>query len=123
VPADKPTARRTPKRTRGALGASDRPVRASVPGSGRAAAERHLAFPVAYIAQLPRWLPFLVVVALVLVAGFVGGVVGGVLLLVVAALLGALAYLSWPTLPPAGRGLRVAAIAMVTLAAVLLVGK
>jgi hypothetical protein len=115
-----PPARRASKSTRGALGAKNDAVPGAT-GSTRANAERRFAVPIAYLAQLPRWLPFLVVVAIVLVAAFVGGVAGGVLLVVVAGLLAVLAYMSWPALPPQGRLIRVAAIGMVVIATVLMI--
>ena len=75
----------------------------------RQAVERRSAAPLALLYQLPRWvLP--IGLAAVLVAGLaIAGVIGSVLLLVLAAFLGWLAYLSWPSLGGQARLLRVAA--------------
>jgi hypothetical protein len=84
----------------------------------RRAIERHSAAPLVYLHQLPRWVLPLALVAL-LIAGMLGtGWVGAAALLVLAAVLGWLAYLSWPSTPPIGRLLRVAAfVLLITLAA------
>ena len=78
----------------------------------RESVERASLKPVAYLHQLPRWLPAVVVAAL-----FVGGIAirgwaGAALLFVVAALLAWLAVLSWPALDPRGRALRGLALAV-----------
>lgn len=84
----------------------------------RRAVERWSATPLVFLHQLPRWVLPLVLVALLL-AGMIGtGWVGAAALLVLAALLAWLAFLSWPSTPPAGRLLRLAAfIVLVLLAA------
>lgn len=58
------------------------------------------------LAALPRWLFVAVPAALLLFGLFVKGSVGGLVLLVLAAFVGWLAALRWPTLSPAARGLR-----------------
>ena len=78
----------------------------------RESVERASRKPAAYLHQLPRWLPAVLVAAL-----FVGGIAvhgwaGAVLLLVVAAFLAWLAMLSWPALDTRGRALRVLALAV-----------
>jgi uncharacterized protein DUF6703 len=79
--------------------------------------ERWSATPLVFLHQLPRWLLPVVLVALLL-AGMLGtGWVGAAALLVLAALLGWLAYLSWPSTPPQGRLLRLAAFVVLILLA------
>lgn len=70
--------------------------------------ERRSATPAAYLHQLPRWaLP--TVLAGLLIAGLaVQAWPGAICLLLLAAFLGWLGYLSWPTLTPQGRLLRLA---------------
>jgi Family of unknown function (DUF6703) len=83
----------------------------------RRTVERWSATPLVYLHQLPRWvLP--VVLAALLLAGMLGtGWVGAVALLVLAALLGWLAYLSWPSMPLPGRLLRLGALVVLILLA------
>ena len=95
----------------------------SRPGSVRAKAERRSFLHLAYLTRLPRWLPFLVVLALALVAIFLSGPIGAVLWFIVAAFLGWLAYFAWPALTPPARVLRLAAIGIVIAAAVITFGK
>jgi hypothetical protein len=78
----------------------------------RQSIERLSLRPAAYLRHLPRWLPPVVVAAL-----FVGGLAvhgwgGAAMLLVVTVFLAWLALLSWPTLQPATRVLRVVALAV-----------
>jgi len=76
----------------------------------RRAVERFSARPLVFLTQLPRWALLLVVLGL-LVSGFaVPGPIGAVLLVLVAILLGWLAYLSWPSLNTSGRAARVVAL-------------
>lgn len=89
------------------------------PGSTRARAERSGAVHLAYLSRLPRWLPFIVVLALAVVALFVPGPVGGIAWFVVATFLGWLAYYSWPALTPSARVLRVVAVGIVVAAGVI----
>ncbi len=70
------------------------------------------------LAKLPVWLPFLLLLVLVLVGGFLGGPVGWVM--VVAALLFILwlLYLSWPRLTPVERLMRIAVLVIFVAVAV-----
>jgi hypothetical protein len=90
----------------------------------RQTVERWSAAPLVFLHQLPRWVLPLALVGL-LIAGMVGtGWVGASAMLVLAALLAWLAYLSWPSTPLSGRLLRVAAfIVLVLLAAGHVVGR
>lgn len=84
----------------------------------RRAVERRSAAPLAWLATRPRWVPFLVVLALLLGGLFAPPPVGLVLLVVLALLLGWLSYLAWPRLPPGGRLARLAVLALVLVVAV-----
>jgi hypothetical protein len=89
----------------------------------RQAIERASARPLIFLHQLPRWLPPLVLLA-VLIAGFAApGWVGAAALVLVAVALGWLGYLSWPTLTAQGRLLRVAAVACMLALAVVQAGR
>lgn len=68
--------------------------------------ERASVKPVAYLHQMPRWLPPVVIAALFVAGISVRGWPGAALLAIVAALLGWLAFLSWPALHPGSRALR-----------------
>jgi hypothetical protein len=73
--------------------------------------ERLSARPLVFLTQLPRWVLLLIVLGL-LISGFaVPGLLGAAALLLVAILLGWLAYLSWPSINTLGRVLRVLALA------------
>jgi hypothetical protein len=85
---------------------------------GRRAVERASARPLVYLHQLPRWLAPALLVALLVTGLAAPGAVGTAALLVVAAFLGWLAYLGWPSLPPQGRALRVLALAALVALAV-----
>jgi uncharacterized protein DUF6703 len=92
---------------------ADRPVRPGTPGASetRQAVERFSARPLVFLTQLPRWVLLLIVLGL-LISGFaVPGLIGAIALLLVAILLGWLAYLSWPSINASGRVLRVLALA------------
>jgi len=71
--------------------------------------------PLVYLRHLPRWVPPIVLAALLVAGLAVRGPVGAAALCLVAAFLGWLGYLSWPRLTAAGKLGRVAAVA-VTLA-------
>jgi hypothetical protein len=91
------------------------PQRLYTPGASgtRQAVERASARPLLYLRQLPRWLVPLVMI-LLLVAGFaVPGWGGAAALVLLAACLAWLAYLSWPALAGGGRLLRIAGIVCV----------
>jgi hypothetical protein len=79
--------------------------------------ERYVGPLILVVSRLPRAVPFLVVVALLLGGLAVQGVVGGLLLLVLAAALGSLLLLSWPVLEPGPRLLRLSVVALVAVRA------
>jgi hypothetical protein len=84
------------------------------PGATRSrrSLERASAKPIAYLHQLPRWIVPAALAALFVAGAFLAGPAGAVALCGVAAFIGWLASLSWPALPPQGRALRIAVIAM-----------
>ena len=84
----------------------------------RRAVELRSAAPLAWLATRPRWLPFLVVLALLLGGLFAPPLAGAVLMLVLGLLLGWLTYLAWPQLPAGSRLARVAVLALVLVATV-----
>lgn len=88
-------------------------------GSFRSAVERRSAAAVVFLHGLPRWVLLAAVFGL-LAVGMIGtGWVGATGLLLLAALLGWFAYLSWPSLSVPGRMLRVLTLgALVTFALV-----
>ncbi|MGB6458223.1 MAG: DUF6703 family protein [Streptosporangiaceae bacterium] len=79
----------------------------------RQAAERRSARALLYLHQLPRWLPPVVLVILLVVGLAVKGPVGAIALVAVAAVLGWLAALSWPRLTSTGRAGRMLAVVLV----------
>jgi hypothetical protein len=85
----------------------------------RQAAERRSAPALVFLHQLPAWLPPVVLATLLICGLAVKGIIGGVALLLVAAVLGWLAVLSWPKLSVAGRGGRVLVLAAVVAGAVI----
>lgn len=91
----------------------------TVPGPARQAFERRSAPLLVYITALPRWVPLVATLALVAVGLLVHGVVGFLALLVLAAFLGWLVVLSWPTLTAGPRVLRLVAVAILLAGAVL----
>jgi hypothetical protein len=81
--------------------------------------EQRSAAPLAYLHQMPALVPALVL-AVLLVAGLaVKGLIGAAALCCVAAVLGWLAFVSWPGLAGRGRLGRAAAIGCVLAVAVL----
>lgn len=84
----------------------------------RRAVERRSAEPLAWLATRPRWLPFLLVLALLVGGLFAPPVVGVALLVLILVLLGWLTYLAWPRLPAGGRLARFAVLALVVVAVV-----
>jgi hypothetical protein len=87
-------------------------------GGLRRTVERWSATPLVFLHQLPRWVLPLALIALLL-AGMLGtGWVGATAMLMLAALLGWLAYLSWPSTPVPGRLLRLGAFVVLILLAV-----
>lgn len=84
----------------------------------RQAVERRAAAPLLFLYQLPRWVvPAALLVTLVI--GFaVPGWGGAAALVLLAAVLGGFAYLSWPNLASRGRLLRGAAVAILIVLAI-----
>ena len=78
----------------------------------RQSIERLSLRPAAYLRALPRWLPPVVIAALFIGGLAVHGWGGAAMLLVVTVFLAWLAALSWPTLQPSTRVLRVVALAV-----------
>ncbi|MEV4456831.1 DUF6703 family protein [Microbispora sp. NPDC049633] len=113
VPAH-PLARKSPARANAASPRARRPLPPGeqffTPGATgrRAAVERRSAAPLVFLFQQPRWLAPLVLVALLIAGLVVPDWRGGVAVLPVLAFIAWLAYLSWPSLRPVGRLLRVA---------------
>lgn len=62
------------------------------------------------LARLPVWLPFLLLLVLILGGGFIGGTVGWVLVGVAMFFVAWLLYLSWPRLNGVERLMRVAVL-------------
>ncbi|HTP17192.1 MAG TPA: DUF6703 family protein [Streptosporangiaceae bacterium] len=85
----------------------------------RQSAERRSAALLVFLHQLPVWVLPVVLVALLVAGLTVAGWIGAVALLAVAAVLGLLAFISWPRLTARGRTGRAAAIACVLAVAVL----
>ena len=83
----------------------------------RQSVEQASARPLALLHQLPVWLVPLVALVLLITGLAVRGVVGAVALCLMAALLGWLAFVSWPGLSTRGRVGRALAIACVLVAA------
>ncbi|HEX5292560.1 MAG TPA: DUF6703 family protein [Streptosporangiaceae bacterium] len=85
---------------------------------GRRAVERRSAALLVYLHQLPRWVPPVVLAALLIAGLFVHGILGGIALVAVALILVWLAVVSWPSLAPPARVVRAAVIGLVIAAAV-----
>ncbi len=85
----------------------------------RRAVEQRSAAALAYLHQLPALVPPLVLAVLLVTGLAVKGAIGAAALCCVAAVLGWLAFVSWPGLTGRGRVGRAAAIACVLAAAVL----
>lgn len=79
----------------------------------RRAVEQRSAVPLAWLASRPRWMPFVLVLALLLGGLFVPGPAGGVLLVLLLLLLGWLTFLAWPRLTGGARVARLAVLALV----------
>ncbi len=90
------------------------------PGAGRvrASVERRSATVVVWLAHQPRLVPISVACVLFLVAIVTGGVLGGIVLLVIAAIMGWISYLSWPSVPGPLRLVRAIVLAGVVVLAV-----
>jgi len=78
----------------------------------RRALEKASAKPIAFLHQLPAWLVPIVLAGLFVAGALAAGWAGAVALGLVAAFIGWLASLSWPTLSAPGRLLRVAIISV-----------
>ena len=84
----------------------------------REALERRSAHLLAYLHQLPRWVPFTSTLALLVVGLFVGGPVGAVALGLLALFQGWLLALSWPRHDPGRKALGLVTLAVLVAAAV-----
>ena len=84
-----------------------------MPSPLRRRVERSSAAPLTWLATRPRWLPFLLVLVLLL-GGLLAPVLVAVALLVALVLLLVwLTYLAWPKLDPSGRLTRLLVLALV----------
>lgn len=81
---------------------SSRPP-APPPSGLRAAVERVSVEPLTRVSRMPRAVPFLVLLALLVGGLFVGGAVGAALLAVVVLVVAWLLYLGWPRLTTSER--------------------
>lgn len=77
----------------------------------RADFERRSVGPLRRLSALPRWMILLGVLGVLMAGLLVQGTVGGLTLVLLAAFLGWLLTLSWPTLDPPSRLLRLAVVA------------
>jgi len=84
-----------------------------VPSPLRRSVERRSAAPLTWLATRPRWLPFLLVLVLLLGGLFAPVPIAVALLVVLALLLVWLTYLAWPKLDPTGRLTRLLVLALV----------
>ena len=84
----------------------------------RRAVEQRSAVPLAWLASKPRWVPFVLVLALLVGGLLLPGPVGVVLLVLLLVLLGWLTFLAWPQLTGGARVARLAVLALVVAAAV-----
>jgi hypothetical protein len=81
----------------------------------RQKAERLSAAPLVFLFQLPRWIPPVALVVLLLAGFAVPSLWGGLAVLPVIAFVGWLAYMSWPSLGAKGRILRIALLTFLLL--------
>ena len=101
----------------GRPGASDgRPTPAGIPytpdaSPTRQAVERFSARPLFFLVHLPKWVPMVVALGLLITGFIVPGLIGAAALVLVAIFLGWLAYMSWPRINTSGRIMRVVAMA------------
>lgn len=75
---------------------------------------------VVLLAKLPRVVPFLLVLGLMVAGLLIGGGTGAILLGLLALLLGLLVFLAWPALQPQARLIRLLVVAIVAIRAVTL---
>lgn len=69
---------------------------------------------VVLVSRLPRFVPFLVVLGLLVGGLLLSGPLSAALLLLLALVMAALLFLAWPALPQQGRVLRAAVVVLVT---------
>ena len=79
----------------------------------RRAVELRSTGPLTWLATRPRWLPFVIVLVLLLGGLFAPPAVAAVLLGLLALFIGWLTYLAWPQLDTGGRLTRLVVLAMV----------
>lgn len=91
---------------------------AGPPGPVRAAVERASMPALRRLAGLPAWLPFVTMLALILLGSFFGGPVGATAVAVAALVIGWLLYLSWPHLRSTERLMRLAVLLLVVAIAI-----
>ena len=84
----------------------------------RRAVEQRSAVPLAWLASRPRWVPFVLVLALLVGGLFAPPLLGVVLLVALLLLLGWLTFLAWPQLTGGARAARLAVLALVVVAVV-----
>ncbi len=89
-----------------------------MPSPLRRAIETRSAAPLAWLVTRPRWLPFLLVLGLLLGGLFAPAPVAVALLAVLLLLLGWLTFLAWPKLPSGSRVVRLVVLALVGYAIV-----
>ena len=84
----------------------------------RQAVERRSALVLVFLRGLPRAVPGLMVVGLLVAALLAPPVASAIALIVVALLLVWLTFLSWPAVPPQGRAVRLVVVAIVVAYAI-----
>ncbi len=84
-----------------------------MPSPLRRNVEERSAAPLTWLATRPRWLPFLIVLALLLGGLLAPAAIATVLLVVLVLLLTWLTYLAWPKLDPSGRFTRLLVLVLV----------
>ncbi|RIK15246.1 MAG: hypothetical protein DCC50_08735 [Acidobacteria bacterium] len=94
------------------------PASAAGPGPLRRRIEQASLPALELLARLPVWLPFLVLLLLMVGGGFLGGVVGWVLVGAALAFIFWLLYLSWPRLTAVERVMRLAVLLLFLVVAV-----
>jgi hypothetical protein len=104
------SANRSRQRVRPLPTGSTRYTPAASASAARRAVERRSARPMLYLYQLPRWVPAVTLVILLVVGLAVPGPGGAAALCALAAVLGWLAAVSWPRLTVGGRVGRLLAV-------------
>ncbi len=84
----------------------------------RKAVERRSSAPLTWLVTQPRWVPFVIVLGLLLGGLFLPVAAAVVLLAVLALFVGWLTYLAWPKLDSGGRLTRLLVLVLVTYVAV-----